>query len=303
MDGKASGIRHAGGNPLFMVVPHAVSAYAIHLYGIHMPEMKDRYTDRRIYFDELAQTSREYIYTYMEDFMCMKEEMHVLEIGCGEGGILLPFAERGFHVCGVDVSSAKVANAQKFFRECGQSGMFICCDFLHMDISGHIGIYDLVILHDVLEHIDPSRKEAFIRKARQALKQNGLMMVGFPAWQMPFGGHQQICHKRICRIPWIHVLPSVMYRKYLEICGEHPATISELMSIRQAGMRIEDFESLCSGAGYRVKDRTLWLINPHYKAKFGLWPRKLPALFCRSKWLRNHMSTSCFYILAAYEEQ
>ena len=262
-----------------------------------MPKMKDRYTDRRLYFNELVQTSREYISTYIESFMELHEGMRVLEIGCGEGGNLIPFAERGLHVCGIDVSLPKILNAQTFFMEYKQSGMFICCDFLQMDLSGHIGMYDLIVLHDVIEHIGQSGKEAFMRKASQTLKHNGLMMVGFPAWQMPFGGHQQICNKRICRTPWVHLLPSVTYRKYLEICGEHSDTISELMSIREAGMRIEDFESLCSDAGYMVKDRTLWLINPHYKVKFGLEPRKLPAFCIRFKWLRNHMSTSCIYIL------
>ena len=39
------------------------------------------------------------------------------------------------------------------------------------------------------------------------------------------------------------------------------------------------------------------LINPHYKAKFGLAPIELPKCMSRSRWLRNRLSSSCFYIL------
>lgn len=264
--------------------------------------MKNRYTDRRLYFNELTQTSREFITGYVSRFMDMRAGMRVLEIGCGEGGNLVPFAEAGHEVCGIDISSGKIADARHFFRDLGLSGIFLCEDFLNMDIAGHIGSYDLIILHDVIEHIDPSFKGAFMLRAGQMMKPGGTMMVGFPSWKMPFGGHQQICRKPMCRIPFIHLLPSVMYRKYLEICGEKPEVIAELMSIFKARMSIEGFETLLDSVGYTAKDRTLWLINPHYKTKFGLKPRKLPEIFCRLRWFRDHMCTSCFYILTGDEE-
>ena len=130
------------------------------------------------------------------------------------------------------------------------------------------------------------------------LKCDGVMMIAFPAWAMPFGGHQQICRHPLCRLPFIHLLPRSLYQKYLEIMGESEARINELISIRRSGMSIENFEDLCTKTNYRIIDRTLWLVNPHYKAKFNLSPRKLPKIFVKSKWLRNDMSTSCFYILS-----
>jgi SAM-dependent methyltransferase len=297
MDRKASGPCRADRNPFFMVgltqYPHMQPIYKAYTCG----KMKSRYTDRRVYFDELAQTSREFITRYVSRFMDMRKGKRVLEIGCGEGGNLVPFAEAGLEVYGVDISSGKIAYAREFFHDLRLSGTFICEDFLNMDIASHISSYDLIILHDVIEHIDPSLKGRFMLRARQLMKTGGIMMVGFPSWKMPFGGHQQICSKRICRIPFIHLLPSVIYRKYLEICGEKPEIIAELMSIFKARMSIEGFEKLLASAGYMVKDRTLWLINPHYKAKFGLKPRKLPVIFCRLRWFRDHMCTSCFYIL------
>lgn len=261
--------------------------------------MKDRYKDRRKYFEELAQTSRDYISKYISAHMKIEPDCRVMEIGCGEGGNLLPFAEIGCEVYGIDISIGKIANARKFFEEKGVNGEFICSDFIRCDIGPHIGRYDIIIMHDVIEHIGPEDKEEFMSRAKALLKPAGVIMSAFPAWKMPFGGHQQICRKSFCRLPFIHLLPERCYKGYLKICKEKDDKVNELMSIRRAGMSIEGFESLCDRVGLKIEDRTLWSINPHYKAKFGLRPVKLHKYLSCSRWLRNHLATSCFYILAA----
>lgn len=261
--------------------------------------MKDRYTDRRIYFEELAQTSREYISGYISEHIGIRPDSRVMEIGCGEGGNLLPFAEIGCEVCGIDISIGKITNAKRFFGEKGMKGEFICSDFIRFDIGPHIGKYDIIIMHDVIEHIEPEDKDEFILRTKELLKPSGVVMAGFPSWQMPFGGHQQICSNPICRLPFIHLLPERWYMGYLKMCKENEGNMNELSSIRRSRMSIEGFEALCSRAGLNIQDRTLWLINPHYKAKFGLLPMRLPGCLSFSRWLRNHLSTSCCYILTA----
>lgn len=260
--------------------------------------MKDRYSDRRLYFEELAQTSKEYISRYISTYKDIKSCHYVLEIGCGEGGNLVPFAEIGCKVYGIDISTGKIDNARRFFGEKGLNGEFICSDFIRYDSGAHIGRYDLVILHDVIEHIEPEDKDEFMSRAKALLRPSGVIMSAFPAWKMPFGGHQQICRNRLCRLPFIHLLPERWYEGYLKICKEKDVKVNELISIRRSGMSIEDFESLCNRTGLKIKDRTLWLINPHYKAKFGLRPVKLHKYLTCGNWIRNHMSTSCFYILS-----
>ena len=260
--------------------------------------MTNRYNNRRQYFDELARTSKEYLSEYIRSYKDLSPGSLVLEIGCGEGGNLVPFAEKGCQVYGIDISAGKIDNARKFFADCGLEGIFICSDFLKMDLTAYIAKYDLIIMHDVMEHIEPEHKATFLNQAKMLLKRDGVMMIAFPAWAMPFGGHQQICRHPLCRLPFIHLLPRSLYKKYLEIMGESEGCINELMSIRRSGMIIENFEGLCAKTDCRIIDRTLWMINPHYKAKFGLTPRRLPLLFCNSRWLRSHMSTSCQYMLS-----
>ena len=261
--------------------------------------MKDRYSDRRIYFEELAQTSKEYISRYISTYKDIKSCHYVLEIGCGEGGNLVPFAEIGCKVCGIDISTGKIDNARRFFGEKGLNGEFICSDFIRYDIGAHIGRYDLVIMHDVIEHIELEDKDEFMSRAKALLRPSGVIMSAFPAWKMPFGGHQQICRNRLCRLPFIHLLPERWYKGFLKVCREKDDKVYELLSIRRSRMSIESFESLCCRTGLKIKDRTLWLINPHYKAKFGLMPVKLHKYLSCVIWIRNHMSTSCFYILSA----
>jgi len=260
--------------------------------------MAERYNNRRLYFDELVKTSKEYLSEYIRSYKELNPCSNILEIGCGEGGNLVPFAEEGCKVCGIDLSTGKIDNAKIFFADSGLEGTFIGCDFLKMDLDTHIAKYDLIIMHDVIEHIEPEYKTAFLNQAKMLLKHDGVMMIAFPAWSMPFGGHQQVCRHLLCRLPFIHLLPQGIYESYLKFIGESTGCINELMSIRRSRMSIEGFEDLCTKVNCRIIDRTLWMINPHYKAKFNLTPRKLPEIFVKSKWFRNHMSTSCFYILS-----
>jgi hypothetical protein len=74
--------------------------------------------------------------------------------------------------------------------------------------------------------------------------------------------------------------------------------IEELLAIKQARMTIELFERLARQAGYTVIDRQLWFINPHYRQKFHLTPRKLWPLLGRVPYIRNYFTTSAFYIIA-----
>ena len=76
--------------------------------------MTNRYNNRRQYFDELARTSKEYLSEYIRSYKDLSPGSLVLEIGCGEGGNLVPFAEKGCQVYGIDISAGKIDNARKF---------------------------------------------------------------------------------------------------------------------------------------------------------------------------------------------
>lgn len=50
---------------------------------------QDRQKNRRLYFNELAETSNKYFVPYISQFKEIKRHMNILEVGCGDGGNLL----------------------------------------------------------------------------------------------------------------------------------------------------------------------------------------------------------------------
>lgn len=256
--------------------------------------MQKRHTDRLQYFRELAQTSERYFMPYIKNFLDIDKPISVLEVGCGDGGNLLPFAKRGDEVVGVDISVNRINGAVSFFEHENIKARFICTDMLKL--GEYKGYFDLIICHDVIEHID--NKSEMLSKIEFFLKPSGFLFIGFPAWQMPFGGHQQICHNKLLSImPFYHLLPGSIYKFILSLGGESKECINELLSIKNTKITIEVFEKLIAKTSFKIVDRCLFLINPHYEVKFGLKPRCLASVFSQMPYVRNFLSTSCFYIL------
>lgn len=255
--------------------------------------MQERHTNRKRYFEEQAQTTRNYYIPYIKRMMHHLPN-EILEVGCGEGGNLLPFAEKGCQVTGVDLIPSRIEQARAFFSEKNQEGTFISSDIF--SLTGLNKRFPLILVHDVIEHID--HKEQFLTDLKKYLSPGGIIFIGFPAWQMPFGGHQQIAKdKFISHLPFIHLLPYTLYRYVLRICGEQESTIKELLSIKQTKCTIEMFQSIARRTNYQIINEQLYFINPHYQVKFGLTPRKLNKYIARIPFVRNLFSTSCFYMI------
>ena len=260
--------------------------------------MQQRHQNRLQYFHELANTSREYYLDYLREYITPGPQVRILEIGCGEGGNLLPFAEAGCQVTGIDISEGRIEQARQYFASCNVRGTFLSEDFLEaVPPESEAERYDLVLMHDVIEHIEPPFKERFVAHVKPFLRQGGLVFIGFPAWQMPFGGHQQISRGLASKLPYIHLLPNPVYLSLIRISGNSRERVEELRSIKRARMPIERFERLVKATGFRITKRTLWLINPHYEQKFHLRPRLLWDWAARLPYVRNFYTTSAFYLL------
>ena len=260
--------------------------------------MQRRHLDRKAYFKELANTSRDFYLPYLSNLYKIETSMNILEVGCGEGGNLVPFAKLGCKVTGIDIAECRIKDAKAYFSEISNHAKFVCCDFMKYPVPcNEEDKYDVILLHDVIEHVPT--KEPFLAHLKKFLKPTGVLFVGFPAWQMPFGGHQQICRSKLCsHLPFIHLLPNSLYKLLLKTCNEETGTIKELMSIKECRTSIELFESLIHKCGFVVVDQKLWFINPHYKQKFHLTPHLLPHWVWRVKYIRNFFTTSCWYILS-----
>lgn len=246
------------------------------------------------YFRELSLTSHKYFLPYVRQFIPLTHGTRVLELGCGEGGNLLPFAQEGCEVTGIDIWAPKIEEARNCFNAAGAKGVFIAEDVYNL--TDFTQKYDVILCHDVIEHLP--RKVEFLGIIKNFLAEGGVVFMSFPAWMMPFGGHQQLCRSRVlCHWPWMHLLPRSLYRAIMEKAGESTGCINELLDIKETRTPIELFEKSVHKAGLTIKDRKLWFINPHYEIKFHLKPRKVFPPLAKIPWLRNFYTTSCFYIL------
>jgi 2-polyprenyl-3-methyl-5-hydroxy-6-metoxy-1,4-benzoquinol methylase len=170
--------------------------------------MQQRHTNRKQYFEELAITSEKYFIPYISQSKKIEKGMRILEIGCGDGGNLLPFARIGCKTVGIDISEGRIHDAKLYFKEKGFNGDFITSDiFLINDMKN---MFNIIICHDVMEHIHD--KKQLLQKLSEFLTTDGIVFVSFPAWQMPFGGHQQLCKNRLLsHFPFLHLFPNCIY--------------------------------------------------------------------------------------------
>lgn len=257
--------------------------------------MQKRHKDYRSYFEESALSSEKYYISYISEHagLTISEHMKVLEVGCGLGGNLLPFARMGCQVSGVDIDPEAIARARELFTEKG-----IKARFTYADIHAYADTtkYDLILLHDSIEHI-PNKKELMLR-LQTLLTDDGILYISFPAWHMPFGGHQQVGRTRfVSHCPFIHLLPRKLYARLLRKVGEPEGAIRDFLNIKETKMTIQSFQHLCDDTGYEIIHRRLYLINPHYKEKFGLKPRPLWRGIAAIPYVRDIFSTSCHYLI------
>jgi len=103
-----------------------------------------------------------------------KGAVEILEIGCGNGTVVsLPLAELGYTVTGVDMHEPSIALAK--FKNIFENAQFLCQDLSEFTANQK---YDVVILSDILEHVENPVELMAI--AGQLVKQGGLILISIP---------------------------------------------------------------------------------------------------------------------------
>ncbi len=257
--------------------------------------MFEFHADRKQYFDIQVLNAEKYVIPFIEEKFPLKPGMRVLEIGCGEGGVLKAFINKGCNGVGVELDAPRIGDAQKFLPEDIAAGRlrFVIKDIYQVDMEKDFnGLFDIIVLKDVIEHIHDQPK--LIRWMKNFLKPGGIVFFGFPPWYMPFGGHQQICRSTISRLPYIHLLPKRIYRWILKSKKEN---VDEMMEIRETGISIERFEKISNEEGYKLFHVRHYLLNPIYEWKFGWKPKRQSIIIKAIPFLRNFFTTCVYYII------
>ena len=257
--------------------------------------MQERHKNRKLYFDEQAYTTQKYVIPYIERSLQITPETTILEIGCGEGGNLKPFMDLGCRCVGIDLNEGQIANAKEYFSEHSNKDNLELIYADIYDIHREDFKFDVIMLRDVIEHIH--NQERFMPFLKEFLKPNGIVFFAFPPWYMPFGGHQQICQSKVCKIPFIHILPKALYGGILKLGRENEGTIDSLMEIKDTGITIERFERIARKEQFTILQRDLFFINPNYEIKFHLKPRKTLPILSSIPYFRDFYTTAAYYLL------
>ena len=261
--------------------------------------MFDFHKSNQVYFNYQHESTKQDILPKLSSILQLDKSARVLEIGCGEGGNLLCFAELGCQCIGIDLNEPKLQAGRAYFDETEYKDQI---SFIHDDIynreSEYRATFDVILLKDVIEHIHDQQK--LINFMKLMLKPDGVIFFAFPPWHMPFGGHQQVMKKKIpSLIPFTHLLPNALYKLYLQSMGESPTAVRNLLEIKETGISIERFERCVKRSGMHIKYRKFYFINPNYKWKFGLKPRMLWKPLGSFSFFRNFYTTTAYYMVGA----
>jgi 2-polyprenyl-3-methyl-5-hydroxy-6-metoxy-1,4-benzoquinol methylase len=266
--------------------------------------MFDYHEDKRRYFDMQYLTARDFIIPFLQDVRPLQSNDRILEIGCAEAGVLKAFLEKNVFCFGIDLSPSRIEIAKQFHSDAFQNGniKFISKNVYDINVEMDLGgKFDVIILKDVIEHIP--HQEKFIPVLQQYLKPGGLIFFGFPPWQMPFGGHQQMCKSKwLAKFPWFHLLPKLLYKAILKMGGQDEITLKEFLEIKETGISIERFERIVKESSFQIKKRVLYFTNPIYKFKFNLEPRILSGILIRIPYLRNFYTTAAYYAIGVNDQ-
>jgi SAM-dependent methyltransferase len=260
--------------------------------------MQERHIKRDQYFDEQSVTTAKYVIPFINGIREIKPGIKVLEIGCGEGGNLKPFLDLGCDVTGVDILESKISNARKFFEHHPlKNNLNLVTKDIYDAVDEFQEHFDVVFMRDVLEHIH--NQERFMSIAKRFLKPDGLFFLGFPPWQYPFGGHQQMCQSKfLSHLPYFHLLPGSLYPGLLKLFGESDGLVKDLLEIRDTRITIGRFIRIVRKENYKIRKVNYYFINPNYEIKFGLKPRMQFRFISGLPWIRNYFITTCYYLLS-----
>ena len=261
--------------------------------------MYEFHKDKDRYFDMQYQVTKDYILPFIQKSAPDANFDRVLEIGCAEAGVLKCFVELGSFCTGIELSQSRIEAAEAYHAQALEEGKieFVNRNIFDIDPEHDLGgKYDLIILKDVIEHI-PGQRE-FIAQLSMFLNERGLIFFAFPPWQMPYGGHQQVCqNKWLSKLPYFHLLPSFLYRGILKAAGEPKLTIDDLMDVKSTGISIERFERYVRSNRFSILGKQHYLFNPIYQFKFNVKPKRQNKVISSIPWLRNFFTTGVYYLI------
>ena len=160
--------------------------------------------------------------------------------------------------------------------------------------------FDLIVLHDVLEHIPDT--SSVLEVARRALAADGRIFVSFPPYYSMVGGHQHLAEGWVRLAPWIHYLPDGLFFRVAspgdnEYMSEQDS-LDDMVSVRRTRLTMRKAERAFREAGLAIADSEHFVSRPEYTVRYG-WPTIGADPLRRIPLVREAFVNGAFYLLAA----
>ncbi|MFN4984968.1 MAG: class I SAM-dependent methyltransferase [Ignavibacteria bacterium] len=191
----------------------------------------------------------------------------VCEIGCAEGGVLAAFADHGASFAlGTDIQEPLLRIVSTpVWNELGYAITFTQHDVIYDEIpQAWQHRFDVVLLRDVIEHLDDAG--IALKNIARIMKPGGVVLVTFPPYTSPFGGHQQLLGTKAGALPFVHLLPwsifGPMVRKGDPVNQEE---VERLHTIRCSAQKVMQ---AASRAGLAILDQRYFGLRPVFRWKY-----------------------------------
>ena len=235
--------------------------------------------DRLAYHEYQIQIGDYYLQHFVKPYT---KEKKILDVGCGEGGVLTAFEKAGYNCTGLEYSSARV----EYAREKGSLDI----KFIQGNIEEFFGDekFDVIMMLDVIEHLD--RKLQTLKNIKKILSSEGIVIISFPPFRSPFGGHQQVMKSFLKYVPYIHLVPETIYSWLLKKVERQ--NFESHFHNYKTGITIKEFERLIHQVNFKIVNRKDYFVRPRQAFRFGLTIKQN-----RIKFLREYLTTGAVFIL------
>lgn len=236
-----------------------------------------------------------YLLPLLRDWGVRISGTRLLDIGCGDGGGVSALADAGMICQGFDIEERRVrlANAMK-----GSRAYEMIVGDIYANQPPFAGEhFDLVVMHDVFEHLE--QKAEVLRRIAAYLAPGGKVLITFPPYYSAFGAHQQVLRSPIARLPFSHYIPFFSSFILPRLHGEHQSFIEEIQKLAQMRMGLRKFEHIIASSDLKIAHDKFYLISPNH-LRFGLRPTGA-GIFGLLPGIREIITSGAVYLLRKME--
>jgi SAM-dependent methyltransferase len=226
------------------------------------------------YWTYQYELASKYLQPCLQQWGVWKDEVRILDVGCGDGGATCALAEAGARIDALDIEPRRLEMAAERARSRGLELKFETADITDATTLDRFGgPYDLILFRDVLEHIPDV--DAALAQCSERLADGGGIVVIYPPYWSAYGGHQQTRGAarrfgvRWAKLPFIHWLPRPVWAALARSAAVSDAEWEDVSIVRRACLTIGGLGGRARRHGLRVDRVRRYLLRPTFNLRYG----------------------------------